>query len=204
MSEEQGTESAPLVPGVWFNASPGMVHDLPGEPDDPALKPTPEPAAAVDPELLKTRDSELAELRKGSDGPPLGQPVDVAFQRAAEALGLPGHEQQELMSQWKPTFEAFGLDESAAIEMVEIGRSAAQRAPDEATEARWLAQCEDVLAREFGGAEAAARAADLARAYVARDPRLVEYLEETRLGSHPRVVLAVAKAAHNARRAGKF
>jgi hypothetical protein len=195
---------APLVPGVFFNNSPGLKHDLPGEPDDPALQAPPAPPPAVDPELLKARESELAELRKGSDGPPLGQPVQVAFQRAAEALGLPAHEQQAISAQWLPTLEAFGLDESAAIEMVEIGRSVAQKAPDEATLDKWSHDAFERLKIEFGGDEAADRAMDLASAYVARDPRLVTYLKATGLEFHPRVTLAVAKAAHNARKAGKL
>lgn len=84
---------------------------------------------------------------------------------------LPAVQRSRQLSQLAPRVHANLCHLTLYIEMVEIGRSVVQKAPDEATEARWLTQCEDVRAREFGGAEAAARAADLARAYVARTSR---------------------------------
>lgn len=205
MSAETPAAPAAPVPGVRFDHSPGMVHDLPGEPDDPALKPAPAPAPAIDPALLQAREAELAELRKTADGMPLGQTTEVALQRACEAVGLDGAEAAAIVAQWLPTFEAHGIAARDVDDCITAGMGIAKSGPpDEATEARWLAQCADMLAREFGGAGPAARMADLARAYVARDKQLCTYLQETRLGSHPRVVLAIARAAHNARRAGKF
>ena len=187
-------------PAVFYDAS-DMVHDLPGEPASTSATPRPAPPAT----LMASREAELAELGKASDGLPFGADVGVALTRAAHDVGASAAEAEAVTAEWLGTFAAHGIAQDDAHTLIEIGASVTRGGPpSEEMEAGWISEIEDRLAREFGGQEAAERAADLAAAYIARDKRLCEWLEATRLGGHPRVVLAIAKAAHNARKAGKF
>lgn len=148
----------------------------------------------------------LAErLAQESDALPHGPEVRVALMRAAEAAGKLDSEAQAVVDEWAGTFRAHGISSADASDLVTIGAGIQRNGiPDEATEEGWLREIPERLRAEFGSAEAAEQAADLARAWVARDPRLRQYLERTRLGSHPRVVVAIAKAARQAHKAGKW
>lgn len=199
----------------FYDNSPGMVDDIPpavstppadaapepGKPV-PAAGPAAPPAAAPD---AAGRAAAVAELEKSADGLPLGSDVGVALTRAAAELGQDEASAATTAAEWLSTFKAHGIAQGDAHDCISAAMTIERDGiPDEDTEAAWLPEVQERLAREFGGEEAGERAADLARAFVARDPALLAYLERTRLGSHPRVVLAIAKAAHKAHAAGKW
>ncbi|GCL64952.1 hypothetical protein [Pseudaquabacterium pictum] len=207
---------------AFYDNSPGMVDDLTPPPAAPAAPAAP-PAAATPPASntadmsappapppadaaeVKARGSLVETLAAQADAMPHGSEVVVHLGRAAEAAGLAGDDAAAVASEWAGTFKAHGIAANDAVQLVDIGASIHRDGPpDEATEVEWLREVDERLRREFGSAEAADRAADLARAWVQRDARLLAWLEATRLGSHPRVVLALAKAAHTAHKAGKW
>lgn len=205
---------------AFYDNSPGMVDDLTPAPTAPAAPapavappapsytadlsapPAPPPANAAE---VKARGSLVDTLAAQADAMPHGSEVAVHLGRAAEAAGLAGDDAAAVASEWAGTFKAHGIAANDAVQLIDIGASIHRDGPpDEATEVGWLREVDERLRREFGSAEAADRAADLARAWVQRDARLCDWLERTRLGSHPRVVVALAKAAHTAHKAGKW
>lgn len=210
----------------FYDNSPGMVDDIPpavstppadaapepgkpapaaGPAAPPAAAPAPKPAAPAAAPDAAGRVAAVAELEKDADGLPLGSDVGVALTRAAAELGQDEASAAAVASEWLDTFKAHGIAQGDAHDCISAAMTIERDGiPDEDTEAAWLPDVQERLAREFGGQEAGERAADLARAFVARDPALLAYLERTRLGSHPRVVLAIAKAAHKAANAGKW
>lgn len=209
----------------FYDASPGMIDDIPkAEAPAPAPAPAPgakpapappaptyvdnlsaPPASPADAAEVKARSTLVDKLAAQADAMPHGSEVGVSLTRAAEGSGLMGDAAAAVASEWADTFKAHGIAATDAMQLVDIGASIHRNGPpDEATEAVWLSEVVEGLRREFGSPEAAERAADLAGAWVARDPRLLAWLEATRLGSHPRVVLALAKAAHTAHKAGKW
>lgn len=205
---------------AYYDNSPDLVDDIPkaeapAPPPDSAAPPAPgyyiadlsapPPPPPADAAEIEGRASFADTLAAQADALPFGSEVGVHLGRAAEAAGLAGDEAAAVVNEWGATFKAHGISASDAMDLTTIGaRIQRDGIPDEATEAGWISEINDSLRREFGSAEAAERAADLARAWVARDPRLCDWLETTRLGSNPRVVVALAKAAHKARNAGRF
>jgi hypothetical protein len=203
---------------AFYDNSPGMVDDIitppapgaaptpPAAADPPASTDTPAPPTPpADAAEVKARIALVDTLAAQADALPHGSEVAVHLGRAAEAAGLAGDEAAAVAGEWQATFRAHGVSAGDAVDLITIGAGIHRDGPpDEDTEAGWVREVNDRLRSEFGSAEAAERAADLARAWVARDPRLCAWLERTRLGSHPRVVLALARAAHNARKAGRF
>lgn len=180
--------AAPPAPGYY-------IADL-------SAPPPPPPADAAE---IEGRASFSDTLAAQADAMPHGSEVAVHLGRAAEAAGLAGDEAAAVAGEWAATFKAHGVSAADAVDLTDIGaRIYREGIPDESTEAGWVSQINERLRSEFGSAEAAERAADLARAWVARDARLCDWLERTRLGSHPRVVVALAKAAHTAQKAGKW
>ena len=164
--------------------------------------PAPPPADAAE---IKARTALVDTLAAQADALPHGSEVAVHLGRAAEAAGLAGDEAAAVVNEWSATFKAHGVSASDAMDLTTIGaRIQREGIPDEATEAGWVSEINEGLRREFGSAEAAERAANLAGAWVARDPRLLAWLEATRLGSHPKVVIALAKAANTAFKAGRW
>jgi len=76
--------------------------------------------------------------------------------------------------------------------------------PDGKTAAEWRGQAQTELERVYGSKDEAAKAADLARALVQRDPRLAAMLDRSGLGSHPQIVVLLAERARALRQAGDF
>lgn len=189
----------------YFDNSPGLVDDLSPAPPAAAQPAAAPAAAAVDPGAAQDRAAELEALARQADGLPYGSEVRTHIARGVESLGGDAAAGAAAAEEWEATFRAHGIAQPDVLQLIEVGLAVERGGPpSEDVEQQWLREIPERLCQEFGSPEAAERAADLAAAYVGRDPQLLAWLEETRLGSHPRVVLAIAKAAHNARRAGKF
>ncbi len=92
-----------------------------------------------------------------------------------------------------------GLHESE----IETLRTAVREAAvaDEATRATWRGEAGRLLESEFGDARGALA---LARKLVHRDSRVVELMDTNSIGSHPKVVAALARAARREAAAGRL
>ena len=198
--------SAPSPPPSAAELTARRVFDHPSSRANDS--PAPRPAGAVSAAPLPSADERaalVAKLAAQSDGLPLGPEIGVAIERALLELGHGDDEAKEAVSDWLGTFAAHGIASSDAADLVGIAaRVMRDGQPDEATEAQWVGGINESLVSTFGSQGAADEAADVARAYVQRDPALVQFLDETRLGNHPRVIASLTRAAMNARRAGKF
>jgi hypothetical protein len=95
-----------------------------------------------------------------------------------------------------------GANHSDVDQFATLAQQFTREPPSEEQEADLVRECVDGLRRKYGP-EWLQVAAD-ARRLAARDPRLVEYLEETRLGSHPKVVLRLAEIARSERLNGRL
>lgn len=212
--DQDAPAAAPATPedqtGVPPATSPAAAVEPPARSAPPpgfyfadlSAAPAPVPVTATE---IADRGKLAERLAQESDALPHGPEVRVALIRAAESAGNLDTEAQAVADEWAGTFAAHGISARDAVELTGIGAGVQRDGiPDEATEERWLREIPERLRFEFGSAEAAERAAELARAWVGRDARLREYLERTRLGSHPRVVLAIAKAAYQAHTTGKW
>lgn len=211
LEQETTPEAAPTAPAPTTTATPPA-------PEAPAAAPAEPPpghyiadlsgksgTGPASPAEIAERGTLAERLAQESDALPHGPEVRVALLRAAQEAGKDDAEAQAVADEWASNFRAHGLSSADASDLVTIGAGIQRNGiPDEATEERWLNEIPERLRSEFGSPEAAEQAADLARAWVARDPRLRQYLERTRMGSHPRIVLAVAKAARQAHKAGKW
>lgn len=95
---------------------------------------------------------------------------------------------------WQEIAADFGLPPERAREFVGLVEDARKRAPDDATVERWSSEAMQHVRLTYGH-----RADDMladAKRLVARDPRVSKLLNESGLGSHPRVVrLFVERAA---------
>ena len=168
------------------------------------------PAPATAPATLAAHEDPdraalVASLAAQSDALPFGSEVGVALERAAEDLHLSGDDAKALIADFDEAFRAHGISGRDAMDLIPIVTTTLRDGPpDEATEGRWEQGINDALVSEFGSQWAANEAAEVARQWVQRDPALVQFLDDTRLGNNGSVVVAVARAAMNARRAGKF
>ena len=189
-----------------YDASPGLSADIVAPTPSPAPAPAPAPAAAPGPAPSQKVAPPLA-FDAGAErlvdaGLPFGSHVEVELRRAAEGSTVDGDTAAET---WLPVFSHHAVADSDVQALVDAGKGIAARGlPDDATVARWRADAQDELQREFGGPENAASARQAADQYLGRHPQLNAWLRAHRLDGHPAVVRAVAKAAHRARNAGKL
>lgn len=111
---------------------------------------------------------------------------------AIERLNLSPDEAVEAVRDWTPRFQQYGLSGEEADTLVQVAAGAIAGNVDQSS---WPGQARDALISEFGGNDGATRALDAARALVAKDPALARWLDQTGLGSHPRVVVTLANKA---------
>ncbi|PUE41426.1 hypothetical protein [Limnohabitans sp. Bal53] len=90
----------------------------------------------------------------------------------------------------------------ADVDLIRTIGNELQAPPSQAKLTEWSDQTADLLNSTFGGTASMALAD--ARKLVARDPRLGRILENNGLGSHPKVVLTLARLARQARLDGKL
>jgi hypothetical protein len=111
---------------------------------------------------------------------------------------------QAVVNEWRRIAGDAGLSSAELGEVVSLAKQITASPPDEATEAAWNAQNVEQLISAAGDASQAQRDLDLARALVARDPRLFAWLEKTKMGSHPQVVRLVLEKARSQAVAGRL
>jgi hypothetical protein len=171
-----------------------------------AAAPAPAPAS---PEA----DGEMAEALYGATTPtaaeaglpvagpdPWAEAERAAVQTAAGVALVPAEEVAAGLREVAPLFEEYGVRGDEAAVLARIGTAAILQPPDDARLGQWEADATDALRREFG-AEAPRALADAQR-LVASDRKLHDLLHSTGLGSHPQVVVQIAKVATARRKAG--
>jgi hypothetical protein len=169
-----------------------------------AAAPAPAPAS---PEA----DGEMAEALYGATTPtaaeaglpvagpdPWAEAERAAVQTAAGVALVPAEEVAAGLREVAPLFEEYGVRGDEAAVLARVGTAAILNPPDDARLGQWEADATDALRREFGAN--APRALADAQRLVASDKKLFDLLHSTGLGSHPQVVVQLARAAR--RKAG--
>lgn len=171
------------------DADKQLTHEVYGKPS---------PAAEKAQEDEKPARSEFA-----ANVMPYGPQVAQSVQRAAESVGEDAETAQASAAAWSQAFDHFGIPEAHIDHLVSAGLQVASGPPDEATAKAWTSEAHQRLASEYGGPDGGARALETARAWVQAHPGLVQFLDRTGLGNHPRVVAAIAATARQAQQDGK-
>lgn len=126
-------------------------------------------------------------------------PAQRAISEAAtDRFGLDHETAQAAAAEWTGTFQKYGIGDEAG-QLVNVAVGALAQGPDPA----WAGAARAALVSDFGGEAGADRALAAAKALVAQDAKLCAFLHETGLGSHPRVVLALANRAHHLKRGAR-
>jgi hypothetical protein len=166
-------------------------------PTTPATAPAPAPAApaapAATPAPPKGDEQTAAEVL--FDGANDHGDAERAIQNTLIETDLTTPEEAAAVAQeWRPVFQTLQLNSSESTAMANLGAAVYRNPPSPETLAGWANEAKAALLQDFGPGGVGQALAD-AKAWVARDPKLVQYLNETGLGSHPSVVrLAAAKA----------
>jgi hypothetical protein len=162
-------------------------------PTSPAAAPAPAPAAA--PAAAPAPGSEKSAGAVLFDGANDHGDAERAIQNTLIETDLTTPEEAAAVAQeWRPVFQTLQLNSSESTAMANLGAAVYRNPPSPETLAGWANEAKAALLQDFGPGGVGQALAD-AKAWVARDPKLVQYLNETGLGSHPSVVrLAAAKA----------
>jgi len=109
------------------------------------------------------------------------------------------------VSEFKAMANDLGLAPAEVREVVSLAKTIRAEPPTPEAEQEWQqAACKHAVELAGGDLEAAAADLNLARALVARDPRLVQLLESTRLGNHPQVIELMIQKARSERMRGRL
>ena len=125
--------------------------------------------------------------------------IEQAFK--SEMLASP-EEARAGAAEWEPSFRSFGLSPPDAELLTETGVAVALNPPSEETVLGWQKDSKAALIGEYGDRAAEVLAATIK--LVRRDPALVQFLEETRLGVHPAFVRVAAKRAMALKNKGRL
>lgn len=145
---------------------------------------------------------------EGDEAPPDGRDKYFAsversiVTAATERLGLSDSEAEAGAQEWTERWRTFGVESHEADVVTEIGVAAIANGVDESTEFQWAIDARQALKAEFGDQHQ--RALEGAKALIAKDHALRRFLDETGLGSHPKVVLLAARKAEAMRRKGRL
>lgn len=112
-------------------------------------------------------------------------------------------EARAIADEWAGTFQKYALNSTESMTVTEIGASVLKSPPNAETVAAWEEDARAGLLADYGR-EGVNRALADAQALVAKDDRLRDWLHNTGMGSHPRVVALVAAKARSLRLAGKL
>lgn len=189
----------------FYNNSPGMVPLETAAPpadnsqpaaDDSAAMPLASPAQNGG---LASIPENIAALRKGT----LYDPA-LTFRHDLHLTSpeLPPEAAETAGAELRRMAGDIGLSSPELRDVVAVAKGIDRSPPDEATEDRWRSEATHELSHRYG--PQAHEALTLARALVARDPRMGAVLESLNLGNHPRVVMLLAERAYAERKAGRL
>ncbi|RVT53969.1 hypothetical protein ENE75_03575 [Rubrivivax albus] len=120
---------------------------------------------------------------------------------AVEQLGLEPDVARQASTEWAQVFREneISTDEAATLSTIAAGLVGGSVQPDPIA---WRNAARAELVSEYGANSEAALAA--AKAFVAKDRALAEFLDEHGLGDHPAVVRTIARRAWTLKKAGKL
>lgn len=193
-------------PAEGFYAS--MRREQPGQqntsPQEPALDPAEARARAFFDKSYPKVEQEPEE--KPTEQKPVTQEdayASVTFDAAPEGATDEEREQYAaLQTGAKEIFKDLSIAAPDAQEVVEVFREFGPTPPSAEQQESWQAESVNLLKHAYGS-EAAQALAD-ASALAKRDPRVLQALEAAGLGSHPKVIMQLAKAARAERARGRL
>jgi hypothetical protein len=161
------------------------------KPTADVLYPAPPPNAGA---AEQTRDRDVADILFGSEtlvssyGPVLADAAD----RLSDRTGMSQQERDAHIAEMATTFDdARILPEPAsrlhALVVQHIGKPV-----DDATVDQWATEARRQL-RDRYGLEESQRRIEIAKQFIANRPTLAKLLEDTKLGSHPDIVVALTE-----------
>lgn len=122
---------------------------------------------------------------------------DAGIGQALEELGIEGEQLQVEQRAWAGVMGDMGVSATEATDLVQL---ALMDTPEPAVIEGWAGEAMQGLRDAFG--DDADQALADARLLISRDPRVKDFLNRTRMGNHPRVVLLAAERARAAFAAG--
>lgn len=120
---------------------------------------------------------------------------------AVERFGLEPADARESAQEWAGVFNRYSLSSAESQHLTEIAVGV-MTGSTEVDALAWANDARAALTSEYGDSAETMLAAS--RKLVAQDPKLYDYLHRTGLGSHPKVVLAIARKARSLQRAGRL
>jgi predicted Zn-dependent protease len=111
---------------------------------------------------------------------------------------------QAVVNEWRRIAGDVGLNNGELREAVALSKEITATPPDDATLTAWQTENTQHLLAVGGDPESAQRELDAARALVARDPRLWQFLQTTGLGNHPKIVRLVVEKARSESTRGRL
>lgn len=168
-----------------------MSANEPRKPTADVLYPAPPPNAGAE----RTSDRDVADILFGSVetlvssyGPVLADATD----RLSDRTGMSQQERDAHIAEMATTFDdARILPESAsrlhALVVQHIGKPV-----DDETAGQWATEARRQL-RDRYGLEESQRRIEIAKQFIANRPTLAKLLEDTKLGSHPDIVVALTE-----------
>lgn len=195
--------SAPSVPAADTSASaapaePAQIATTeqtpPAETETPTAQTSAEPTPVPD-EIAKLRDDPLRRMFS-----PQGTYASLQLEAAMEHVAAAPELKAAAAAEYREIFADMGASGQDAQEMVDaasrFGTEPMTRERDAANEMSAI----ELLNQHFG--DDATDALKAAQQMIARDPRLVRMLEQSRLGNDPKTVLKIAQLARSAKLRG--
>lgn len=180
-----------------------------------------DPPAATEPSSARTEEQIAAAMYDKPELPPEELPAAVQALRDADParkvyddataythagigealveMGIEGVDQQAEHRAWTGALADMGVTSDEAKGLVQLAMS---DAPEQAAIEAWPSEAKQALQEAFG--DDADQALADARLLIRRDPRVRDFLNRTRMGDHPRVVLLAAQRARAAIAAGSL
>lgn len=171
----------------------------------PAEKPVEKPAAQEGEFKIEIPEN-IAKLREGdnklltAEGLYRGQDgLEATFEGAEVAPEV----QKTAIQEFRQMAQDFQLEPPQFALVVPLVKEFTAAPADEATRGAWRKEAVLSLEQTYGK-EDAAKALQDARALVQRDPRIARLLNDSGLGSHPKIVLLLVEKARAAKIAGRL
>lgn len=195
------SEPRSLAQALYGTTATQSTHDTakgnPAPRTDATARPDGAAATALYGEPDATADAEKRQVIEGTHGSAM-RTISALSERAgwdAETARQQGEAAGRL-------FHTHGISSDDAQFVTEVAVAAEVSPPGDDVLNQWRGAAHDTLRQEFGDSAKVALAD--ARALVAQDKQLHDYLDRTGLGNHPKIVRIVANRARQLRLAGKL
>jgi len=165
------------------------------------------PAQGTPADQLPDAVRKLREERgTGQWGSPQNDYRDSGLEAALALPEIPAEQQAMVAAEYREIFRDYSMSTSEARDAVSLARDVIASPPDEATQGEWRREAVDQLVRLHGGDEKEATASlELARAAIARDPRVADLIaRHPGLGDHPKFVMMMVEKGRQEKARGRL